>query len=394
MALMARVLGQRGATPRAEAHRPDARPRSARRCSTATARSRRPSRCCPPSRGSRSPRRHSSLRRFRSPSRSWSGCSPCRSTARPRSAPRSDRSSCSGSGARAAGRRRHRAAIPKCCARFGPGTRSRFWSRIRGSASSRWARCSWWSPGPRRSTPTSVISAAGPIRIAWFALVLPALVVNYFGQGALLLADPEAVRNPFYLLAPAWALLPAGRARDRRHGDRVAGGDHRRLLDHQPGDPAGLCAADDGAAHLGPAMGQIYVPAINAALLVAVLELVLTFRSSSGLAAAYGIAVSGTMLVTTLFAYLVARSEWRWPRALALAVFGGCSPWTSCSSPPTRSRSGRRLVPADVRRGRAAAADHVEARTRIACATPRRRHAAARRLSSCGSKRNRRSRCR
>ena len=161
-----------------------------------------------------------------------------------------------------------------------------------------------------------------PVRIGWFVIVLPALVVNYFGQGALLLADPEAVRNPFYLLAPAWALLPL-----------VALATAATVIASQA-VITGVYSITSQAIQLGyaprmtvqhtsgAAMGQIYVPAINAALLVAVVVLVLMFRSSSGLASAYGIAVSGTMLATTLFAYLVARSEWRWPRALALAVFG------------------------------------------------------------------------
>ena len=71
---------------------------------------------------------------------------------------------------------------------------------------------------------------AAPIRRAWLVFVMPALVLNYFGQGALLLADPAAIKNPFYLLAPQWALMPLVDARDLRRGDRVAGGDLRRVL--------------------------------------------------------------------------------------------------------------------------------------------------------------------
>ena len=87
-------------------------------------------------------------------------------------------------------------------------TRSRSCRRARGSRSSRSAPSSWRSPAPRRSTPTWATSARKPIRRAWLFFVGPALVLNYFGQGALLLADPAAIKNPFYLLAPQWALIP------------------------------------------------------------------------------------------------------------------------------------------------------------------------------------------
>jgi KUP system potassium uptake protein len=161
----------------------------------------------------------------------------------------------------------------------------------------------------------------GPIRIAWFAVVLPALVVNYFGQGALLLADPASVRNPFYLLAPGWALIPL-----------VVLATAATVIASQA-VITGVYSMTSQAIQLGYAprmtilhtsgaqMGQIYLPGINYALLVAVVVLVLTFRSSSSLAAAYGIAVSGTMIITALFAYLVARLDWRWPVAVAVPVF-------------------------------------------------------------------------
>jgi len=161
----------------------------------------------------------------------------------------------------------------------------------------------------------------GPIRRAWFGVVLPALLVNYFGQGALLLADPTTVRNPFYLLAPGWALLPL-----------VALATAATVIASQA-VITGVYSITSQAIQLGyaprmtirhtsgAAMGQIYMPGINLALLVAVLALVLTFRSSTNLAAAYGIAVSGTMIITTLFAYLVARFDWGWRTAVALPVF-------------------------------------------------------------------------
>ncbi len=161
----------------------------------------------------------------------------------------------------------------------------------------------------------------GPIRIAWFAVVLPALVINYYGQGALLLVDPASVRNPFYLLAPGWALYPL-----------VALATAATVIASQA-VITGVYSMTSQAIQLGYAprmtiqhtsgaeIGQIYLPGINAALLVAVIALVVTFRSSSSLAAAYGIAVSGTMIITTLFAYLVARYDWRWKAVLALPVF-------------------------------------------------------------------------
>jgi KUP system potassium uptake protein len=160
-----------------------------------------------------------------------------------------------------------------------------------------------------------------PIRIAWFAVVLPALVVNYFGQGALLLADPASVRNPFYLLAPGWALIPL-----------VVLATAATVIASQA-VITGVYSMTSQAIQLGYAprmtilhtsgaqMGQIYLPGINYALLAAVIVLVLTFRTSSNLAAAYGIAVSGTMIITALFAYLVAHFDWKWPALVALPVF-------------------------------------------------------------------------
>ena len=160
-----------------------------------------------------------------------------------------------------------------------------------------------------------------PIRQAWFGVVLPALVVNYFGQGALLLADPTAVRNPFYLLAPGWALIPlvilATAATVIASQAVITGVYSMTSQAIQLGYAPRMTIRHTSGAE----MGQIYLPGINFALLIAVIVLVLTFRSSSNLAAAYGIAVSGTMIITTLFAYLVARDDWRWPAALALPVF-------------------------------------------------------------------------
>ena len=106
------------------------------------------------------------------------------------------------------------------------------------------------SPAARRSTPISATSAASRSRPPGW-VVLPALLLNYFGQGALVLADPEAIENPFYLLYPDWAAAADGGARDRRHRDRQPGGDHRRLFAHRAGDPARPAAALRDPSHLG-----------------------------------------------------------------------------------------------------------------------------------------------
>ena len=101
-----------------------------------------------------------------------------------------------------------------------------------------------------------------PIRLAWFGLAMPALVINYFGQGAMLLAHPENARNPFYEMAPAWALYPADRPGHLRDGDRLAGADHGGVLGHQAGDPARLPAAHAHLAHLG-ARDRAGLPAVH-----------------------------------------------------------------------------------------------------------------------------------
>ena len=160
-----------------------------------------------------------------------------------------------------------------------------------------------------------------PIMLAWYGLVLPALVLNYFGQGALLLRNPEAVQNPFYLLAPEWALYAL-----------VALSTVATVIASQA-VISGAFSITQQAVQLGysPRMdvqhtsareiGQIYVPSINWTMLVAVIALVLGFGSSTNLAAAYGIAVTGTMVVTTLLAYVVARQVWGWGTALAGTLF-------------------------------------------------------------------------
>jgi len=159
-----------------------------------------------------------------------------------------------------------------------------------------------------------------PIRMSWFFLVLPALALNYLGQGALLAAHPEALENPFFKLFPDWALLPM-----------VALSAAATVIASQA-VISGAYSMTNQAVQLGflPRMriehtsereiGQIFVPAVNTALLVAVIAAVLGFRSSTALGSAYGIAVTGTMLITTLLTFFVVRHAWRFNLWLALAA--------------------------------------------------------------------------
>jgi KUP system potassium uptake protein len=162
-----------------------------------------------------------------------------------------------------------------------------------------------------------------PIRIAWFGLVLPALLLNYCGQGALLLADPATVANPFYMLAPPWALYPmvvlATWATVIASQAVISGAFSLSAQAVQLGYLPRLTVRHTSA----QTRGQIYVPAINWLLLAGVVLLVLGFQSSGNLAAAYGIAVSGTMAITAVLAGVVARRRWGWPPALVVMVFGG-----------------------------------------------------------------------
>jgi KUP system potassium uptake protein len=158
-----------------------------------------------------------------------------------------------------------------------------------------------------------------PIRLAWFAVALPALVLNYFGQGALLIEQPEAVINPFYRMAPAWALYPvvalATAATVIASQALITGA---FSLTRQAVQLGYLPRAEID--HTSPEeIGQIYIPGVNWALLAACVTLVLAFRSSTNLAAAYGVAVTTTMVVTTLLLFVVQRERWKWPLPAALA---------------------------------------------------------------------------
>jgi KUP system potassium uptake protein len=161
-----------------------------------------------------------------------------------------------------------------------------------------------------------------PIRLAWFALVLPALMLNYLGQGALLLRAPEAARNPFYLLAPSWGLYPlvglAMMAAVIASQALISGVFSLTRQAMQ----LGYCPRMEVVHTSAEEMGQIYLPGLNFLLLAGVVFLVLGFRSSSALAAAYGIAVAGTATITTVLAYVVARERWGWRRRVALPLVG------------------------------------------------------------------------
>ncbi|MBI2277732.1 MAG: potassium transporter Kup [Dechloromonas sp.] len=153
---------------------------------------------------------------------------------------------------------------------------------------------------------------ARPIQYAWLGYVLPALLINYFGQGALLLADPSAVENPFYLLAPEWGRYPlvilATVATIIASQAVISGAFSITQQAMQLGYTPRLAIQHTSERE----MGQIYLPAINWLLLISIILLVVEFGSSSRLAAAYGIAVTGTMLITNILAIAVATRLWHW----------------------------------------------------------------------------------
>jgi KUP system potassium uptake protein len=159
-----------------------------------------------------------------------------------------------------------------------------------------------------------------PIRLTWFAVVLPALTLNYLGQGALLLIEPDAAVNPFYRMAPAWALYPlvvlATAAAVIASQAIISGAFSLTMQAIQLGYSPRLRAIYTSER----VIGQIYVPVVNWGLMLACVALVLGFRTSSNLAAAYGVAITTTMLITTILFYVVARRRWHWPAAAALPV--------------------------------------------------------------------------
>ena len=161
-----------------------------------------------------------------------------------------------------------------------------------------------------------------PIRLAWFSVVMPALTLNYFGQGALLLANPDAVKNPFFMMAPDWALLP------------MVGMATAATVIASQALISGAFSVTKQVIQLGylPRLqvlhtsikdtGQIYMPFVNWGLFVAIVLAVMLFKSSSNLASAYGIAVTLDMLITTVLTFFVIRYGWGYPLALCLGATG------------------------------------------------------------------------
>lgn len=161
-----------------------------------------------------------------------------------------------------------------------------------------------------------------PIRLAWFGFVMPALVLNYFGQGALLLVDPQAIASPFFHLAPDWALIPMvglATAATVIASQAVISG---AFSVARQSIQMGLLPRMQIIHTSGMEEGQIYVPFTNWSLYLAVVALVIGFQNSSNLAAAYGIAVTGTMLIDTILVAFVMVLLWKWNRLLVALVAG------------------------------------------------------------------------
>jgi KUP system potassium uptake protein len=163
-----------------------------------------------------------------------------------------------------------------------------------------------------------------PIRLAWFTLVLPSLLLNYFGQGALLVGHPDASSNPFYelagRLAPSWVLYPLvilSAVATIIASQAVISGAFSLT---RQAVQLGYAPRIDIVHTSGREIGQIYIPSINWVLMVATFGLVIGFRQSTNLAAAYGVAVTATMVITTILAYVVARQVWNWSFALVAPV--------------------------------------------------------------------------
>jgi len=162
-----------------------------------------------------------------------------------------------------------------------------------------------------------------PIRLAWFGCAFPCLVLNYFGQGALVLGDPSAALNPFFHLAPGWARYPLiglATAAAVIASQAVISGAYSLTrqavqLDQFPRVLIVQTSSEE--------TGQVYVPAVNVALALASIGLVLGFRTSGNLAGAYGVAVSSTMVITTILIFQVMRVQWQWPLAIAAPIAGG-----------------------------------------------------------------------
>ena len=161
-----------------------------------------------------------------------------------------------------------------------------------------------------------------PIRVAWYVIVLPALALNYFGQGAILLESPGAASNPFYALVPGWALYPmvgiATAAAIVASQALISGAFSLTRQAVQLGYSPRVNIVHTSSSKIG----QIYIPQVNNALWIACIGLVVAFRSSSNLAATYGVAVTGTMATTTVLLLVVARNHWKWS-LWKLVLLGG-----------------------------------------------------------------------
>ena len=159
-----------------------------------------------------------------------------------------------------------------------------------------------------------------PIRLAWFALVLPALVLNYFGQGALILNDPGAARNPFYALVPSWALYPmvgiATAAAVVASQALISGAFSLTRQAIQLGYSPRMTIVHTSSSTIG----QIYMPTVNTILMLCCLGLVVAFQNASALALTYGVALSGTMTITTILFAIVMRRLWGWSKWKAGAI--------------------------------------------------------------------------
>jgi KUP system potassium uptake protein len=164
---------------------------------------------------------------------------------------------------------------------------------------------------------------ARPIRVTWLTFVLPCLILNYFGQGALMIRDPSAIENPFFLLGPVWMRLPmvllATAATVIASQAVISGAFSMARQCMQLGFLPRMTVRHTSTME----EGQIYVPQVNTALAVGVVLLVLAFKTSENLAAAYGIAVTGTFLCTAILAMVVFRRQFHWSRVASVSVFGG-----------------------------------------------------------------------
>ncbi len=162
----------------------------------------------------------------------------------------------------------------------------------------------------------------GPIRLTWFAIVFPALVLNYFGQGALLMVNPEAAGHPFYAMVPAWAMIPtillATLATIIASQAVISGAFSMTRQAIQLGYLPRLNIRHTAATQIG----QIYVGPVNWMLMICTISLVAGFQSSSKLAAAYGLAVTSTMIINTVLFFVVTRRQWHWPLMWAAPLAG------------------------------------------------------------------------